>query len=143
MGDRGRGARSSVYVAAPYGMRELAKGLAAALEGAGYRVTAEWLSPEYDSLDDRTRSAETLIAWAKRDAEGVAAADALVLVALGDLSRGGAHTELGLALGQGKPVFLYGEPTGNLFHWHPLVTHCGEDVSALLWAMSLLRPGRG
>lgn len=104
-----------VYIAAPFGARNLAKWARTILDGYGITSTARWLDLHGDEkIDD-----EGLRTEAYEDLRDIEASDALVLLndaVLAPLGQGGKHFETGYAIALGKPVFVIGKPT-NVFHY--------------------------
>jgi len=114
-----------VYVAASFPRKQDAIDLAVRIKDAGFRVVSDWL---YDSSDDDIyeESVGTLVdraAWdeacnaAEMDFRQMCEVDMLVVLTGDKLTRGGRHTEVGIALALNKPVFLFG-PREQVFHWH-------------------------
>lgn len=96
--------RRSVYIAAPWPMRETAERLAQRLHAHGVPVTSTWHQPGAEHEDGDH------VFYAKRNAEDLEAADALVALYLGEGSKGGRDFEFGYAVAAGKDVLLVGEP---------------------------------
>jgi hypothetical protein len=117
-----------VYVAAAADNWEAAREAISELARRGYTITHDWtegiangrynVSVQQSEADWRS--------MAGRDLEGAATADVLVLVCP---AARGSHTELGVALGRGRPVVLVGwgrdfqDANGRdcVFYHHPLV----------------------
>lgn len=112
------------YFASPYGCRaaaaEAAHDLAAA---SGWRCTSSWLDPEHADL--------THAQQARGDLRDLAQADAMVLWAVRQSTRGGMWVELGFALAQSVPVLLVapGEVPLPVFCAHDSVLVC-DDLPA-------------
>ncbi|HOW70460.1 MAG TPA: hypothetical protein PKY77_07660 [Phycisphaerae bacterium] len=104
--------------------QELASKLRDLILGRGHECTARWIVEDtrfhagHGAYSDEERARLALM-----DAEDVAAADVLVLIAEeeGRTVPGGKHVETGMALAAGRPVVVWGRRE-NVFHWHPLVT---------------------
>lgn len=112
----------SVYIAAPYPIRDLAQGVMRFLEEAGLDVTSSWLKSE-DHLDDK---------HARLDLADVDRADALVLLNHKEWvnsGTGGRHVEVGYAIARGKPIVLVGERS-NIFHYLNDVIVVPAEVAA-------------
>lgn len=110
----------SVYIAAPYPMREVAAEWGRRLLLDGYTVTSEWLWVDEDQPDHTSRRS-----YAEKDLRHVAAADALILMTnvRGDRSgSGGRHVEFGYALALGKRLIVCGD-LESVFHHLEGVSH--------------------
>lgn len=110
---------STVYIAAPYPLREAAIAVMHRLEDAGFEVTSTWLKQE-DKLED---------AFARLDLADVDRADTLVALNPPEwvsVGTGGRHVEFGYALARQKPIVMVGE-RGNIFHY--LAPRLHFDVS--------------
>jgi len=84
---------------------------------AGHFIMSSWL--EEDLSRTSTYSDNDKQRIAEKDFSEVAASDALVLVASSMRIPGGKFVEAGIALGQGKPVYVLGHRE-NMLMWHPL-----------------------
>lgn len=113
----------SVYLAAPYGAREMIRAYADELRGQGIRVTSSWLDEQHD-INPGTQGAAVALSdqqvdqHAQTDIREVRGSDLLVLftaAAVGVEGGGGRHVETGIALALGKPVVVVGAPE-NVFH---------------------------
>lgn len=106
-----------VYVAARFPDREDARRVRAYLESTGrIDCTSRWLDEPDGWFDSVTDAERDLVA--AMDAYDVRRAQALVLLNPSDRAKvgtGGCHTEVGMALALGMPVFIFGERT-NIFH---------------------------
>jgi hypothetical protein len=102
------------YVAASHQGR--AKIVARCLELAGHKVIARWLGEPF--CRTRYLSEESRMLVAKMCADDIAEADALVLLSDDARTPGGKFIEAGIALGQGKRVFVIGWRE-NCLLWHP------------------------
>ncbi len=109
----------SIYIAAPFQLRQQAIFLMTALEQLGFTVTASWLRVQ--DMPDCDASARMDLADVDR---------AHVLLALnpadwGTVGTGGRHVELGYAIAKGKQVILLGARS-NVFHHLATVHHITE-----------------
>lgn len=111
-----------IYVAAPFPDRDRAREVRDTLVEDGHSVTARWLDMEHTDYGTEAR-------FATMDVADVEKAD-LLLVLGGPGSRGGKHTELGIALAHRKPVIVIGEAE-QVFHHHPLVW-CNGDWRTII-----------
>ena len=117
-----------VYLAAPYGARQLIRTFATDLEASSFAVTSSWLNETHDINSDTEGAAPALTddqvaAHAQQDLWDLQSSDALVLFTsayVGCEGGGGRHIETGYAIGLGKPVLVVGEPE-NIFHRLPTV----------------------
>ena len=127
-----------VYLAAPYGSRDVIRDYAAELREIGITVTSSWLAEQHE-INDGTQGAATALSdeqvsqHAQTDIREVRGSDLLVLFTAGYIGvegGGGRHVETGVALASHKPVLVVGEPE-NVFHrttgvftfpdWHAVV----------------------
>lgn len=108
-----------VYVASAWGNRAEVHRVRSHLLSLGHEVNSSWIDVPGGYSED-----EIAVREAVRDVAEVREADVVVIVSPSgeDLSRGGHHTELGLALAFGKPVVLVG-PRRQVFHFYPDVRH--------------------
>ncbi len=120
----------NIFVAASYARKREAAMLADQLRGAGHVIFSRWVEAEghtYVCEDDSMRDASRI------DMEDLAKCNALVMLN-GDnaknRSRGGKHTELGIAIGKSKRVFVLG-PREGIHEWNEQVTVCA-DLAELL-----------
>lgn len=110
------------YLASRFSRKDEVEANARALRLSGYEVISRWHTPGHQlgpSQSDAERTQRGV-----EDFEDVLTADA-VIVHTGDVdpvtgaaTRGGYHTEVGIALGTGKPIALVGERL-NVFHYIP------------------------
>lgn len=114
--------KPTIYVAAPYEMREEAIFVMHKLEEQGYEVTSSWLREVHQNDDEHARI----------DLADVTRANEFLLLNPEEYRRagtGGRHVELGYALGQGKYIVLLGVRT-NIFH-HLSEVHVIERLEDL------------
>jgi nucleoside 2-deoxyribosyltransferase len=90
-----------------------------ALKLSGHEITSRWHDGRPFKPTSEHSPAECA-AIAQMDADDVTAADAVVLIAGPDKYSGGKFVEAGIAIGQGKPVYVVGRRE-NMLLWHPLV----------------------
>lgn len=115
-----------IYLAARYARHQEMRQYARELITLGHTVTSRWILGDHDIRSHgESESATYMALWAAEDWDGVLAADVVISFteAPGDVpgrSRGGRHTEFGIALTLGKRcvVIHYRE---NVFHWLPQV----------------------
>jgi nucleoside 2-deoxyribosyltransferase len=109
-----------VYIAAPWTHKAEVAAAAALFEAAGHVITKKWWLhrevPGYLKAGISKAQVKELRQQVGEDMEGVARADAFVLLNLGPSE--GKAVETGLAIELGVPLFLVG-PKTNLFHYHP------------------------
>jgi nucleoside 2-deoxyribosyltransferase len=110
------------YLASRFSRKDEIEHYARLLREDGHEVTSRWhtpghqLGPAANEIEFRLRGTE--------DLEDVRRADAVIVhtgdvdPATGASTRGGYHTEVGIALGLGKPIALVGEKL-NVFHYIP------------------------
>jgi nucleoside 2-deoxyribosyltransferase len=115
-----------IYFAAPFARQVELRDVAKEYEAAGHTITASWLYEPVLDADDPARE-WGLKVRALEDDWDVAHSDAVVLFTDGpQITHGGMHVEVGLAIARGIPVYVNG-PKVNVFHRHPLV----HDISEL------------
>jgi hypothetical protein len=115
----------NVYVAAPSGLCTAAQEIAEYLR-ANHFVESTWHDNTQGVSYHTTRETQ-LRDESQRDIEQIRRADVLFVVdpsayptTARPESRGGVHSELGMALYAGKLVILIGQPS-SIFHYHPHV----------------------
>ena len=108
----------SFYIAASYPRKEEARALAALLVQLHFRNKARWLVME--SIGYAQGIDKVSYELAEIDFADVIASDLFIQITGDNLSRGGRHTELGMALALGKPILILG-PKEQVFHHHPNV----------------------
>lgn len=133
-----------IYLASRYSRREELCVYRDQLQSIGHEVTARWLEGKHqisdlgtpigehgealvedDDESTHTRCAALRSKFAREDYEDVMAADMLIAFTekpRSELTRGGRHVELGVAIGAGKIVIIVG-PRENLFCWMDTVLH--------------------
>lgn len=105
----------SFYMASSFKRKEEAMATVRTLQAGGIMCTSRWLE---EGRKNSTYGTDAK--YSKEDLEDVARADAMVQLVndpLGNETRGGRHTELGVALILQKPVFLIGEEREQVFHY--------------------------
>ena len=122
----------SFYIAASWPRRQEAVAISSYLVSSGYKSTARWINESKSQGYEHGVSGMTG-GLPEQDEHDVRVADCLVCLTGDTLTRGGRHTELGIAIALGKRVFCVG-PMEQVFHRHPLVTMV-NDISELLRAM--------
>jgi hypothetical protein len=125
--------KRSFYIAASWPRREEALKVSQLLVTNGFRSTARWIynfaSQGYEAgVDGMTPGLP------EQDEYDVRIADMLICLTGDTLSKGGRHTELGIAIALRKPIFCVG-PKEQVFHRHGLVTMV-NDVVGLLQALN-------
>lgn len=129
--------KTKVYIAASYPRKAEAAKLAKDMKKyVNYEVISGWMFEDEGYTSDE-RVAESvgemtvrMEAAALRDFDEVMECNLLVCLTDGDvqLTRGGRHSELGIALGMGKDVVIIGERE-QVFHYHQdvVVYSCVEE----------------
>lgn len=137
------------YLASRFSRKDEIENYAELLRADGHEVTSRWhtpghqLGPAANATEFQQRGTE--------DLEDVRRADAII-VHTGDVdpvtgasTRGGYHTEVGIALGLGKPIALAGEKL-NVFHYIPGVVqyesffHVWEAIDEGDWPPTYVIP---
>lgn len=99
-----------IYIASPHDFKEHCWRLAYSLQSKGHEIVSSWL--DQDFIGYKSDMSEE----ANRDIDDILKADYVVVLNFPkSSSRGGYHTELGIALALRKPVILVGEKS-NVFH---------------------------
>jgi nucleoside 2-deoxyribosyltransferase len=107
---------------------ELAREQARKLVRLGHTITSRWHDGRpFLKTDEYTEQERRKIAF--EDWHDVTEADALLLIAGPDKYSGGKFVEAGIAIGQGKAVYVLGRRE-NMLMWHPICL----DASLLLGA---------
>jgi nucleoside 2-deoxyribosyltransferase len=113
-----------IYVASHWQNRRAVQRLQQALIARSHEITVDWtnrVNPKEQSV---------LREWAERDLAGVKTCD-LYIGLFKEISKG-ALIEMGVALGQGKRVWIIGEAINScIFLSHPLVTKFQNPRSML------------
>ncbi len=114
-----------IYVAASYPRKKEAKAITKRLKELGHIiVTSRWVDEDEGYTSDFNRHetpkemCERMAGAAVRDIEDIKACEMLVCLTGDNLSRGGRHGELGMALVLNKKVTIIG-PAECVFHYHP------------------------
>ncbi len=118
-----------IYVAASYPNKEAAKELAATLKAMGHEIMSGWVfeyegygsEPKFENETELERF-ERLQKSAERDYLEVKASDMIVCITDGEnqLTHGGRHSELGLAMAWSKEIVILG-PREQVFHYHTAI----------------------
>lgn len=118
-----------IYLAADYARKHEMRDCRGIIETLGHKVVSRWIDNP-DELEDigiggtpitdgnHTQRAQ----HASYDWNDIHDADMVVLFTTGNLTRGGRHTEFGMALAWGKRVVIIG-PREHVFHCLPEVVH--------------------
>jgi hypothetical protein len=123
-----QGTPMKLFVSGKVGAEAETRSVMTALRGRGHQITFDWTS--IDHLRPYEENAAPSAHAAELELAGVAAADALVLLA--DERGVGMYVELGAALALGKPVYVVtAPPARTMFFFHPLV-HIVRDTEELL-----------
>lgn len=107
-----------------------ARKVATALLCAGHEICADWLQMSFKRTGEY--SVEERLAIARTDVNDVTLADGLVLLASDNQVAGGKFVEAGIAIGQGKPVFVVGRRE-NMLLWHHSVRQYDSVEKLILW----------
>jgi nucleoside 2-deoxyribosyltransferase len=131
-----------VYLAGPYGSRDLLRTYADLVRETGCEVTSTWLNETHDITPGTEGAAtelsdEVVLGHALMDLADIRKSDLVVLftaAVVGVEGGGGRHIETGYALAQYIPIIVVGEPE-NVFHrMSDLVTICptfGDTIAQL------------
>lgn len=118
-----------IYLAADYVRKHEMRGCRDVIEALGHEVTSSWIDTP-DHVEDAGIGSSAITdgnymdyaSYAKTDWNDIHVSDMLVLFTTGELTRGGRHTEFGLALAWGKMTAIVG-PREHVFHCLPEVAH--------------------
>jgi len=124
---------AKIYVAASAPKLTEAKQVAAKLKMAGHEVTSRWLlgaADLYTGARGEQSKIEHGIKCAQEDFEDVTAANVLVQLTGDTETKGGRHSELGIALHKNNLCIIIG-PREQVFHYHPRV-FLARDVEEAL-----------
>jgi hypothetical protein len=138
-----------VYVAASALRQDDARWMRNVLQSAGHVVTSRWIDVKnvgYVKFCERdadgnwigtTSEVEQFLAEgirltrsAQEDMQDVLSADAVVCITGDAYTKGGRHSEVGLAIGASKKVVIYG-PREQVFHFHPLCVEARTSAEVL------------
>lgn len=123
-----------IYIAASFTQRDTeATNMKRCLLAAGHEVTSRWLDP----LHQKHNSYGMEDKFASMDLADIRRSEAMVIITEGDdkqTTKGGRHTELGIALERHIPIFLYG-PKEQVFH----NLLCVQQVFAISQLISALK----
>ena len=95
---------------------KLAQDVAKILTDAGHTITARWLTKEFKRTAAHSEVERQQIA--REDFEDVTSADMFILCASPVKVSGGKFVEAGIAMAQGKTVYILGHRE-NMLLWHP------------------------
>lgn len=109
-----------IYLAASFPNKEKLRTVNKYLLNRGVKVICRWLDNKLYGLNKKD---------AIQDYEDVESSDVIIVFSDGgqQLSKGGRHTILGLALGWKKKIYLFG-PKEQLFHYHPSVNQVTDRL---------------
>jgi len=120
------------YIATTLKNSAQAMKLAGILQAAGHEPTYSWW--EHGSV--QAEGLERIAQVAGLEADGVRGADLVIVLLPGGR---GTHTELGIAIGSRKPIFLLEDPTFGLldrsygdtcaFYYHPCVQRYTDELT--------------
>lgn len=117
----------TVYIAAPFVRRDVAKAHREILAKNGVLSTATWLDTH---LSDYTTPPDILRREALEDLLDIHRADGFVLLDYWKGEGRGMFVELGFALAKGKPVWVVGAENNCIFYHHPNV-RVVNDLNAI------------
>lgn len=110
----------SFYLAASFPQRAEARKIAEMIPAV---CTSRWLHGKHEEYGTEAEFAAT-------DVDDVRSAEAIIVLTGDSRTRGGRHTELGIALALGKKCYIVG-PREQVFHYHPEVIQC-DSITELL-----------
>lgn len=118
-----------IYLAADYLRKSEMQGVRDFLKALGHKVTSRWIDTP-DAVEVAGIGSGTITDYnysdyachAKQDWSDIYNADTFVLFTTGEKSRGGRHTEFGIAATWDKRLIVVG-PREHVFHCIPEVQH--------------------
>lgn len=120
-----------IMLSAPYELRPVMEAYSRHLEHSGHVVTSRWVTGAHE-----LNSEVLLPGYCLEDEQDVKDANVLLFYAGPGARkrkmRGGAHTEVGMALAQGKTVLILGSRQ-NVFHFHPNIVRLANFAAADRW----------
>lgn len=120
-----------IMISAPYELRPVMEAFGRNLEHKGHIVTSRWITGAHEAPDDIY-----LPTYSMEDEQDVRSANVLLFYAghgpRKRKVRGGAHTEVGMALAQRKTVLIVGARQ-NVFHHHPNIVRLANFAAAEKW----------
>ena len=129
---KGEGDDMKLYIAGKWEDRSRVSDIIRILRGIGFEITCDWTDHKYS---DEAYPQQ----YCMDDLEGVKNADLYLGIFVADYHYRGALVEMGIALGVGIPVWLFGDKQDDcIFSHHPSVRKFkawGELVEALVGAM--------
>ena len=113
-----------IYVAGKYQEREQVRGIYRELRDKGHKITVDWTDHDIYPHD---AVAERLSDFAEEDVRGVKEADLFIGLMTNDHVYKGLWVEMGVALGEGMPVWIIGMAGDTcIFMNHPRVRKFSE-----------------
>ncbi|MGW5358272.1 nucleoside 2-deoxyribosyltransferase [Staphylococcus xylosus] len=94
------------YIASSFQNKTIVKELSQKLKKLGYLQTYNW------TINNKAETKEQLVKIGKDELKGVSDSDFLIVVLQGGK---GTHVELGIALSQNKPIYIYSQDS-NMFN---------------------------
>jgi hypothetical protein len=136
-----------IYIAASYPRKAEAKTLALILAGHGHTIVSTWTEMDEGYNNDGIREREStyqyhkrLQAAAIRDVKQVKECDVIISFTDGEnqLTRGGRHSEFGIAVGLNKKLICIG-PKEHVLHYLPNINEFADLDSFLHTGVDLLK----
>ncbi|PTI73807.1 nucleoside 2-deoxyribosyltransferase [Staphylococcus succinus] len=94
------------YIASSFQNKTIVKELSQKLKKLGYLQTYNW------TINNKAETKEQLVKIGKDELKGISDSDFLIVVLPGGK---GTHVELGIALSQNKPIYIYSQDS-NMFN---------------------------
>jgi hypothetical protein len=117
-----------IYLAANYSRAPEMRMYRQMLQGYGYQVVCRWIdrqaaeAPVSMGPEDLARQPSLAVEFATSDLHDIIVSDMVLFFSTGtDRSKGGRHTEMGIALALNKSISLIG-PMENVFHALPSIS---------------------
>jgi len=125
-----------IYLAADFARKEEMLGVQDVLTAIGHTITSQWINDPENAMGygigGSNLSTDSCSQRAKVDMQNLYDADMFLLFTTGNLSRGGRHTELGMALAWKKSICIIGPPE-HVFHSLPSIRQYDNWPTFLLY----------
>ncbi len=120
-----------IYVAGKWEERERVSEIMGMLRRAGFGITCDWTNHKYSDVGYPEQ-------YCNDDLQGVKAADLFLGIFVTDYHYRGALVEMGIALGAGIPVWLYGDKQNSCIFSHHHTVRKFNDWGKLVEALAVL-----
>ena len=125
-----------IYLAADFARKAEMLEVQKLLVALDHTITSQWINDPENAvgygIGGSNLPTDPCLQRAKVDMQNLYDADMLLLFTTGNLSRGGRHTELGMALAWNKSICIIGPPE-HVFHWLPSIRQYDNWPTFLLY----------